>query len=138
MLFWSSWESSWVYSEVRIKDLEKSEEFRWNEKEDSKLEIKLEDGSKGGEEDWIKEGSLFLRGGKVFLKSGAFAGLLLGLNEVEVFTLEAKLVAIKAEVKVEILDFFFFEWGEGETRFLGIELDGVWLLSRIMEFLYRG
>ena len=49
----------------------------------------------------------------------------MGLNDVEVFTLEAKLVAIKAEVKVEIHDFFFFEWGEGETRFLGIELDEV-------------
>ena len=58
----------------------------------------------------MKEDSLFLRGEKVFLKSGAFDGLLLGLNEVEDFTLEAKLVAIKTEVKVAILDFFFFEW----------------------------
>ena len=125
MLFWSSWESSWVSSAVKIKDLRNLEELRWNEKEDSKLEIKLEDGFKDKKEDWIKEGSLFLRGGKVFLKSGAFAGLLLGLNEVEVFTLEAKLFEIKAEVKVEILDLFFFEWGERESRFLEKELGEV-------------
>ena len=33
----------------------------------------------------------------------------MGLNEVEDFTLEAKLVAIKTEVKIAILDFLFFK-----------------------------
>ena len=58
----------------------------------------------------MEEDSLFLRRGNVFLRSGAFNSLLLDLNEVEDFALEAKLVAIKTEVKVAILDFFFFEW----------------------------
>ena len=65
-----------ISSEVAIRDAGKSHESRWNLNEDSNLEVKLEGGSKDDKEDLIEEDSLFLRGGNVLWRSGAFDGLL--------------------------------------------------------------
>ena len=43
---------------------------------------------------------------EIFLKSGSLQGLLLGLKEVSDFALEAKLDAIRVEVKIARLEFF--------------------------------
>ena len=69
---------------------------------------KLEDRYKYGEER-IKQDELFLRGGEILLNSGALQGLLLGLNEDSDIALEAKLDAIRVEVKIVMLDFFLLE-----------------------------
>ena len=60
---------------------------------------------KDGEE-LIKQDEISLSGGGILLNSGALQGLLLGLIEVSDFSLEAKLDAIRVEVKITRLESF--------------------------------
>ena len=51
-----------------------------------------------------------MRWGAILLNSGSLQGLFLGLNEDLYFALEAKLDAIRVEVKIAMLCFFLLGW----------------------------
>ena len=92
-----------------------------------------------------------MSGGEILLNSGALQGILLSLKKVSDFALEAKLDAIRVEVKISMLELFllgwrlqrldeesskesnekpdnlteeflFFGWGEGVTKTLRLKL----------------